>query len=55
MKVDCYLTIMSVLRLSSISERMINEYGAIAGMKIGRGEYLEKIHPSVTLSTTYST
>jgi hypothetical protein len=31
----CYLTMLSVSRVYSIDERMINEYDAIGGMRIG--------------------
>jgi hypothetical protein len=33
----CYLTTLSVLRLNSVSDRMINECGAVGGIRIGRG------------------
>jgi hypothetical protein len=33
----CYLTTLSVSRLCSVDGRMINECGAVGGMRIGRG------------------
>jgi hypothetical protein len=33
----CYLVTLSLLRLYSISDRMVNEYGAVGGIRIGRG------------------
>jgi hypothetical protein len=33
----CYLMALSVFRLYSIIDRMINEYGAVGGMRIGGG------------------
>jgi hypothetical protein len=47
---------LSVSRLYSVDVRMIIEYGAVGGMKIGRGNrYLETICLSATLSTTHPT
>jgi hypothetical protein len=34
----CYSVILSLLRLYGISDRMIDEYGAVGGMRIGRGK-----------------
>jgi hypothetical protein len=34
---SCYIKTLSVSRLYSISDRMSNEYGAVGGMRIGRG------------------
>jgi hypothetical protein len=36
-KIACYLLTVSVLRQCSVDDRMINEYGADGGMRIGRG------------------
>jgi hypothetical protein len=32
----CYVTTLSVSRLCSVSDRMINEYGAVGGMGVSR-------------------
>jgi hypothetical protein len=32
-----YLTTLAVSRLYNVGDRMINEYGAVCGMRIGRG------------------
>jgi hypothetical protein len=50
----CYLTIHSVFRLCCINDRMINEYGAVGIMEIGRGNQStqEKTYPRTSLSTT---
>jgi hypothetical protein len=33
----CYLTTLSVAKLYSVDDRIINECGAVGGMRIGRG------------------
>jgi hypothetical protein len=42
----CYLAALSVLRLYSIGDRMINEYGAVGGMRIGRGNWSTSWDPA---------
>jgi hypothetical protein len=37
-----YLTTLSVSRLYGDDDRMINEYGAVGGMKIGRGNRITR-------------
>jgi hypothetical protein len=41
-----YLTALSVSRLYSVDGMMINEYGAIGGMRIGRGIRSTRIKPA---------
>jgi hypothetical protein len=33
----CYLTMLSISSLYTIGDRMVNEYGAVGGMRMGRG------------------
>jgi hypothetical protein len=56
-KFVCCLTTLSELKLHCFVDRMIHEYGAVGGTRIGRWKpkYLEKICPSATLSITNST
>jgi hypothetical protein len=37
-----YLTTLSVLRLYSVDDRMVNEYGAVGGLKVGRGNRITR-------------
>jgi hypothetical protein len=52
----CYLTTLSVSGLYSIGDRLINEYGTVGGMRIGRGNWSTWRKPApVILSTTNQT
>jgi hypothetical protein len=48
---------LSILRLYSVNDRMINEYGIVDGMRIcgGKLKYFVETYPSATLSTTNPT
>jgi hypothetical protein len=37
-----YLKTLTVLRLYSVGGKMINEYGAVGGMRIGRGNRITR-------------
>jgi hypothetical protein len=51
-----YLTRLSASRLYSVDGRMINEYGVVGGMRIGRGsQSTSRAYPSASLSTTNPT
>jgi hypothetical protein len=55
-RVVCYLTMMSISKLHSVHDRMINECGAVGGMRIGRGKRnTQKTLASATLFTTRPT
>jgi hypothetical protein len=42
----CYVMTLSVSRLYSISDRMINEYGVVGWMRIGRGDWSTRRKPA---------
>jgi hypothetical protein len=44
-----YLTTPPVLTLYSVGDRMINEYGAVSGMRIGRGNRSTSRKPALLM------
>jgi hypothetical protein len=51
----CYLASLSVSKLCNVNDREINECGAFAGIRIGRGNLSTRRKPTQYSSATLST